>query len=688
MTRTLITLMAAAALLASPAPAQTPKPQQRDLKIEKETEPPPLPEGVQIPRSYALVVGIAEYPNLEKKQQLQFTQADAEAIYSILISPEGGNYRAENVHKLIGSQATLANLTRELETWLPSVAKDNDRVLIYFAGHGFIYDGRAYLAPQDIDPAKGAASAYPMERLGAVVGGKIQARSKILITDACHSGAIRPEDTQSINHSLVDLRKSMFSMTASRDREVSLESRLWGGGHGIFTYYVVRGMEGEADQNGDGVVTADELQDYVYRNVRDATKGQQNPTADQGSFDPNMLISWIPSHTKPAQTAELKYGTLVVESNMDGVEIYLDDKLVKVINKNEPLLLEGLEPRAHRVKAVKMGYEPFVSEEMVYPNQKSAVSVRILVQRRPNRAAVDSLDRGKELYGKGFKQNYELAIAQFTKALQLDPTYSEAALYLGRTYNALYDEPNAEKCFRLAIKLDPDYLEAHAGLGAMLLDLADTDGAVREFNSVLQRKPNDPVTLTNLAQAYRMKGLFPESVESARKAVSFAPEYAEPHLWMGESLRLSAHYDASLAEYGLYLKLSNFQSKLSGQLNYYVVGYLIGMGKKNRATQQDIWKDLRNLAWFGSCDCERKLKHYDLAIPDCQKALTYDPSDAYTHYALALSYAGQGAHVGSYELLAAAVQHFQAMLQLNPDLQEAGFAKQNISSLQKALSSR
>jgi tetratricopeptide (TPR) repeat protein len=377
-----------------------------------------------------------------------------------------------------------------------------------------------------------------------------------------------------------------------------------------------------------------------------------------------------------------------VESNIDGVEIYLDDKLVKVINKNEPLLLEGLEPRAHRVKAVKMGYEPFVSEEMVYPNQKSAVSVRILVQRRPNRTAVDSLDRGKELYSKGFKQNYELAIAQFTKALQLDPTYSEAALYLGRTYNALYDEPNAEKYFRLAIKLDPDYLEAHAGLGAMLLDLADTDGAVREFNSVLQRKPNDPVTLTNLAQAYRMKGLYSESVESARKAVSFAPEYAEPHLWMGESLRLSAHYDASLAEYGQYLKLSNFQSKLSGQLNYYVVGYLIGMGKKNRATQQDIWKDLRNLAWFGSCDCERKLKHYDLAIPDCQKALTYDPSDAYTHYALALSYAGQGAHVGSYELLAAAVQHFQAMLQLNPDLQEAGFAKQNISSLQKALSSR
>ena len=51
----------------------------------------------------------------------------------------------------------------------------------------------------------------------------------------------------------------MFSLTASRDRERSFESKDWGGGHGIFTYYVVKGLEGEADESGDGIVTADEL---------------------------------------------------------------------------------------------------------------------------------------------------------------------------------------------------------------------------------------------------------------------------------------------------------------------------------------------------------------------------------------------------------------------------------------------
>jgi uncharacterized caspase-like protein len=39
----------------------------------------------------------------------------------------------------------------------------------------------------------------------------------------------------------------MFSLTASRDRERSFESADWGGGHGIFTYYVVKGLEGAAD---------------------------------------------------------------------------------------------------------------------------------------------------------------------------------------------------------------------------------------------------------------------------------------------------------------------------------------------------------------------------------------------------------------------------------------------------------
>ena len=120
------------------------------------------------------MVGVAKYPNLPPEKALHYTERDAESIYQILISPRGGNFRAENVQLLTGAKATLANLRHQLEDWLPSVAQEGDRVLIYFAGHGFLYDERAYLAPYDIDPKNISATGYPMDDLGRVVGGEDQ----------------------------------------------------------------------------------------------------------------------------------------------------------------------------------------------------------------------------------------------------------------------------------------------------------------------------------------------------------------------------------------------------------------------------------------------------------------------------------------------------------------------------------
>src|SRR5580700_12281180 len=180
--------------------AQPPQQKSRDLKYEEDR---PAQAPVTIPRGYALVVGIATYKNLPAKAQLDYPERDAESVYSVLINPEGGNFRAENVHKLIGAKATLANLKQELEVWLPSVAKEPDRVVIYFAGHGFISGARAYLAPYDIDPSNVGATAYPMDTLGAVAASKIKAKSKVLLTDSCHSGSISPDaEMAQLNKSL------------------------------------------------------------------------------------------------------------------------------------------------------------------------------------------------------------------------------------------------------------------------------------------------------------------------------------------------------------------------------------------------------------------------------------------------------------------------------------------------------
>src|SRR5215469_18244742 len=165
-----------------------------------------------------------------------------------------------------------------------------------------------------------------MDELGAAIGSKIHAKSKILLTDACHSGAITPEDTENLNRALSQLNTSLFSLTASRDRERSFESPDLESGHGVFTYYVVKGLEGAADASHDGIITADELAEYVHTNVREATGGQQNPTSERGSFDPNMLLAWVPANADPASPPAPKFGSLTIEANMDSVEVYIDGK--------------------------------------------------------------------------------------------------------------------------------------------------------------------------------------------------------------------------------------------------------------------------------------------------------------------------------------------------------------------------
>jgi tetratricopeptide (TPR) repeat protein len=674
--------------------SQTPPTAQRDLRIEKDvptTAPAPAtkPTAVVIPRSYALVIGISKYRNLTQGQQLQYAERDAEDIYSILISPEGGNFRAENVHTLIGPKATLANIRRELEEWLPAAAKEDDRVLVYFAGHGFVAQGQAYLAPYDIVVDQISKTAYPMATMGSVFG-KIKAKWKVLLTDSCHSGAVTPDgDVQTINRSLIDLSRSVFSLTASRDRERSFESPDWGGGHGIFTYYVVRGLEGEADDNHNGVVTADELAEYVRRNVREATDARQNPTSDRSSFDPEMLLAYVPTRAAAGAPPPPKFGALILESNLDGVEVFLDGKSVGVLNKSQPLRLPGLAPGSHTVQGVKMGYEPDgPREETVYPGQEKTVSIRIMILRRRTKAASDLFDKGLESYNKGFEENYRKAAENLEKALLADPKYSQAALYLGRTYNALFDEQKAQQAFKKAIEIDPDYLEARASFAGMLLDIGDADEAIRQLTVVVRRDPKNAMAQYLLAQAFRMKDQYPQSIEAARAAIQLNPSNPEPHFWLAESLRLSGSYDKGAAEYAQYLRLSDFDSKLAGKMNYYVLGYLAGIGKKKRAAQQDIWKDLRSLAYFGICDCQRKLSNWDAAIANCQKALSYTPDDPYVHYALGLIYARKAQATGNVENLPAARQHFAAMLKINSEMSEADYARKNIASIDAALQSK
>lgn len=655
--------------------------QQRDLVTTRIDEAIDAPASgkVSVPRSYAVVIGVSQYQHLSPKEQLQYPAEDAEAVYSILISREGGNFGAENVHKLVGPRATLKNIRQELEQWLPSVTREDDRVLVYFAGHGFVHQGKVYLAPADFDKRDIAGTGFSTDELGAAFGTRIKGKWKVLLTDSCHSGAVATDtDSQTINSRLKDLSRSLFTLNASRDRERSFESKDWGGGHGIFTYYVVKGLEGEADESGDGTVTADELATYVQREVRQATGGQQNPTAG-GSFDNQMLLAYNPTRVKRGAPPQPQTGTLIFESNREGVEVFVDGQSQGVISKGGNLRVPGLKPGVHTVRAVHMGYEPVgPREEMVYPGQEATIKLQLVIPRRRPRAAVEKFGPAVESYLKSRgPEQYRRAVSAFEEILAIDPSYSEAAYYAARAWRDLRETEKAELYFKKALDQDPDFVEARASYGGMLFDKGDVDEAVRQLNQVLRRDRDHAVAHYLLAQAYRIKEQYTETVESARNAVRLTPANAEAHFWLAEGLRGMKKWSEAASEYGQYLKLSNFDSSAIEKFGYYAIGFKFF--RKKRAATQDVWKSLRSLAYFGLCDAENRLNRFDSAVAYCQRALAFDQNDPLAHYALGLGYMKQADANGDIGLLPAARRHFAQSLSLNPDMDEAAFAKKNIS---------
>ena len=204
----------------APAPAQS---KSRDLKYEENnTAPAPT---VAVPRGYALIVGIASYKNLPSKAQLEFSERDADAIYSILISPEGGNFRAENVHRLTGAQGDAGQ---------PEARAGN---LAAIGGQGrrsrsdLFRGARIHLRRARLSRAlRSGSQEYSRHRLsdghaGQVAGSRIKAKWKVLLTDACHSGAITPDaEAQALNQSLLDhVALDVFADGQPRPRAVFRE---------------------------------------------------------------------------------------------------------------------------------------------------------------------------------------------------------------------------------------------------------------------------------------------------------------------------------------------------------------------------------------------------------------------------------------------------------------------------------
>src|SRR5439155_1420620 len=251
-------------------------------------------------------------------------------------------------------------------------------------------------------------SAYPMATLGQVAGTSIRSKWKALFTDACHSGLIRQTSAATnglVSQSLDDVGtgSSLFTFSASHGDERSFEDPALGGGHGIFTYFLVQGLQGQADESGDGVVTAEELAYYVYHQVHEYVskrKESQNPNSGKNEYDGGMILTVSdPSKLKMDSAMGMKEGRIVVQSNMDDVEIRLNGVMKGVAGKTSPLELPGLLPGDYTIVGARRGYQPDGPKTIqVRPGETTNVPINIRIRKNVDKKAEDLFNQGLNLY--------------------------------------------------------------------------------------------------------------------------------------------------------------------------------------------------------------------------------------------------------------------------------------------------
>ena len=257
-------------------------------------------------RLFAVVIGISHYAKSNGQiNDLRYADRDAQSMLDFLKSPAGGGLAEEDTLVLLNDAATTESIRHALFSFLTK-PQEQDTVVIYIAGHGApdpLDPRNLYLITADTKPDDMGGTAFPMWQIQDVFDRILKAKRVLTFADPCHSygfSGLRAGSGQKHANNLVNQYLQRYAskgqravITASDISESSFEDAKWGDGHGVFTYFLLQGLQGKADANHDGVVTAGELFAYLQQSVRQATDGKQNPRALVG-IDSSLTVSTVP----------------------------------------------------------------------------------------------------------------------------------------------------------------------------------------------------------------------------------------------------------------------------------------------------------------------------------------------------------------------------------------------------------
>ena len=271
-----------------------------NIAMEEETEVAsvydelkPTLKGIRDNKRVAIIIGVESYEKLPEVKAL-YANNDAEMFKNFANRSLG--IRPSNIKVLIDSKARKMDIIETLKLWLPKkITPNQTELFVFFSSHGYPSEEGLYLIPQDGDPRLLEESAlshkYIIDRIV-----KAKPKSVTMFLDACYSGRSKTGKVlvaglKQIDHVATseDIPTNFNIFSSSKSNQLS--ATIKEAEHGIFSYYLMKGLAGEADLNKDKQISNNELFVYLQDSVsQEAFKQNRDQNPILTSQNPDQIL--------------------------------------------------------------------------------------------------------------------------------------------------------------------------------------------------------------------------------------------------------------------------------------------------------------------------------------------------------------------------------------------------------------
>jgi tetratricopeptide (TPR) repeat protein len=587
---------------------------------------PPKPRDTTIagPQTFAIILGISQYKHV---RHLQYADKDAELFRDFLKSPAGGRLGDDNIFMLLNEQALSTNFWSKGNKWLKAKSlRKGDRLFIYLAGHGDAIDeDEFFFLTYETNPAGdknnylagGSIQLYNLKsRIEEMTGNGVEV---YFIMDACRSNELPggKDGQTALTKAITQKNAGEITMLATGAGQESYEdARIGGTGHGLFTYFLVDGLNGVADASQDKKVSLFELKSYIDKNVPSFALTKFNKKQEPyiccpqvkdeiiTQIDTAYLRRWI-------QTKEqyLKLGGSAFRYRYRYRGILEDTALLNTYNSFNRAIKEnkltGARSAEYYYELLARQYpgDPYTSDaqstlaaELVNVSQEkinlyldcrdasTIQKIRSQMAETPDEEDEEqssSLDRMEKIARQEF---YEIGLL-LEKAIKLiepdDPQYAKtltgrmyffkARGYFGRDRKTV-DIRRAFQYAYAAASTERDAAYLMNTLSSLHMDNYRYDSAIYYALKAIEKAPKWRYPYVNLAFAYRSLAQADLAIKYYRKSIELDPANADAWVDLGSYYHTLSRPDSAIYNYRQALLLEPKNTYAANNIGWIYLG--------------------------------------------------------------------------------------------------------------------